>query len=134
NTKATLPSFTVGGASYGYNRAAGSLASVPQSGSGEIVFTGTPATTNDGCSAFPAHSLPGKIALIRRGTCGFYNKAINAQHADAIAVVLYNNAAGALNPTVAPVAPATAPVSLPVAATTAADGQTIFNGLATNHT
>jgi minor extracellular serine protease Vpr len=134
NTKATLPSFTVGGASYGYNRAAGSLASVPQSGSGEIVFTGTPATTNDGCSAFPAHSLAGKIAFIRRGTCGFYNKAINAQHADAIAVVLYNNAAGALNPTVAPVAPATEPVSIPVAAITAADGQTIFNGLATNHT
>src|SRR2546421_9585621 len=103
NTKATLPSFTVGGTSYTYNRAGGSLASVPQSGSGDIVFTGTPTTPNDGCTAFTAHSLDGKIAFLRRGACGFYNNALNAQHAGALAVVLYNNAAGALNPTVAPV-------------------------------
>ena len=38
-------------------------------------------------------------------TCGFYNKAINAQRAGAIAVVIYNNVAGALSPTVAPVPP-----------------------------
>ena len=134
NRKATLPSFTVGGISYGYNRAGGSLSSVPQSGNAEIVFTGTPATTNDGCASFPAHSLAGKIAFIRRGTCGFYNKALNAQHADAAAVVLYNNQPGALNPTVAPVAPATEPISIPVAAITAPDGAAIFADLATNHT
>jgi minor extracellular serine protease Vpr len=134
NTKATLPSFTVGGASYGYNRAGGSLASVPVSGSGEIVFTGTPTTANDACNAFVGTPLAGKIAFIRRGTCGFYNKALNAQHAGAIAVVLYNNAAGALNPTVAPVPAGAEPVMIPVAAITAADGQTIFNGVATNHT
>jgi minor extracellular serine protease Vpr len=134
NTKATQPSFIVGGKSYGYNRAAGSLATVPQSGSGEIAFTGTPTTANDGCNPFAAHSLDGKIAFIRRGTCGFYNKALNAQHGGAIAVMLYNNQAGALNPTVAPVAPATEPVTIPVAAITAADGATIFAGVATNHT
>src|SRR5262249_34965807 len=134
NTKATLPSFIVGGKSYGYNRAAGALATVPQSGSGEIVFTGTPTTANDGCSAFAAHSLDGKIAFIRRGACGFYNKALNAQHAGAIAVVLYNNAAGALNPTVAPVPTGAEPVTVPVAAITADDGAAIFAGVATNHT
>src|SRR4051794_4771823 len=134
NTKATLPSFTVGGTSYGYNRASGSLATVPQSGNGEIVFTGTPSTTNDGCAAFPAHSLAGKIAFIRRGTCGFYNKALNAQHADAAAVVLYNNQPGALNPTVAPVAPATEPISIPVAAITAPDGAAIFADVTASHT
>jgi minor extracellular serine protease Vpr len=134
NTKATLPSFTVGGASYGYNRAAGSLASVPISGSGEIVFTGTPTTANDACVAPAAHSLDNKIAFIRRGTCGFYNKALNAQNAGAIAVVLYNNAAGALNPTVAPNPPGSAPVTIPVAAITAANGTTIFNNRATAHT
>jgi subtilisin family serine protease len=134
NTKSTLPSFIVGGKSYGYNRAAGSLATVPQSGSGEIVFTGTPTTANDGCSAFAAHSLDGKIAFIRRGTCGFYNKALNAQHAGAAAVVLYNNAAGALNPTVAPVPAGAEAVTIPVAAITAADGAAIFAGRATNHT
>jgi len=134
NTKATLPSFVVGGTSYGYNRAAGALASVPQSGSGEIVFTGTPATTNDGCSALPAHSLDTKIAFVRRGTCGFYNKALNAQHAGAVAVVLYNNAAGALNPTVAPVPTGAEPVMIPVAAITATDGAAIFANRASAHT
>jgi minor extracellular serine protease Vpr len=133
NTKATLPSFTVGGTSYGYNRASGSLATVPQSGNGEIVFTGTPTTTNDGCNAFALSSLAGKIAFVRRGTCGFYNKALNAQHAGAVAVVLYNNAAGALNPTVAPVPTGAEPVMIPVAAITANDAAAIFAGRAANH-
>jgi minor extracellular serine protease Vpr len=134
NTKATLPAFSVGGTLYGYNRAAGSLSSVPVSGSGEITFTGTPATTNDGCAAFPPSSLSGKIAFVRRGGCGFYNKALNAQHGGAIAVVLYNNAAGALNPTVAPAPTGAEPVTIPVAAIAAADGQTIFDDVAASHT
>jgi minor extracellular serine protease Vpr len=134
NTKATLPAFQVGSTFYTYNRAAGSLASVPQSGSGELAATGTPTTANDACVAPAAGSLTGKIALIRRGTCGFYNKALNAQHAGAIAVVLYNNAPGALNPTVAPSPAGSEPVTIPVAAITAADGTSIFNHLATDHT
>src|SRR4051795_11697138 len=134
NTKATLPSFTVGGTSYGYNRASGSLATVPQSGNGEIVFTGTSTTTNDGGNAFAPSSLAGRIAFVRRGTCGFYNKALNAQHAGAVAVVLYNNAAGALNPTVAPVPTGAEPVMVPVAAITANAAAGIFAGRAANHT
>jgi subtilisin family serine protease len=142
NTKATLPSFIVGGRSYGYNRAAGSLATVPQSGSGEIAFTGTPTTVGDGCVNAPAPgSLTGKIAFIRRGsppapapTCGFYNKAVNAQRGGAIAVVLYNNVPGALNPTVAPSPAGSPPVTIPVAAITASDGAAIFAGIATKHT
>ena len=141
NTKATMPSFTVGGHSYGYNRAGGSLALVPSSGSGEIVFTGDPTFLGDGCVNAPAPgSLTGKIAFIRRGsppggpTCGFYNKALNAQHAGAIAVVLYNNVAGALNPTVAPPVPGAEPVAIPVAAITADDGAAIYADRATNHT
>lgn len=133
NTKATLPAFQVGGKNYTYNRASGSLVTVPQSGGGELVATGTPTTTNDGCT-IPAGSLTGKIALIRRGACGFYNKAINAQNAGAIGVVLYNNVSGALNPTVAPNPPGLPPVNIPVAAITAADGADIFNHLATAHT
>ncbi|HEY8793227.1 MAG TPA: S8 family serine peptidase, partial [Gaiellaceae bacterium] len=43
NRKATLPAFQVGATKYTYNRAAGSLATVPQSGSAELVATGTPA-------------------------------------------------------------------------------------------
>src|SRR5512133_2503816 len=92
NLKATQHAFSVGGKLYGYNRAGGSLASVPQDGSGEIAFTGSPTFVGDGCVNAPAAgSLTGKIAFIRRGsppapapTCGFYNKAINAQRAGAI--------------------------------------------------
>jgi len=134
NRKATLPAFQVGTTLYTYNRASGSLATVPQSGSAELVATGTPATVNDGCNAPLSTALAGKIALIRRGTCGFYNKAINAQHAGAIGVVLYNNIAGALSPTVAPTPAGAEPVAIPVAAITAADGASIFSGLAANHT
>lgn len=142
NTKATLPAFRVGTRMVTYNRAAGSLAAVPQSGSGELVATGTPATLGDGCVNIPTDdSLQGKIVLIRRGslpppaaTCGFYNKALNAQRAGAIGVVLYNNAAGALSPTVAPPAPGAPPITIPVAAITAGNGAAIYGSLATDHT
>src|SRR6266487_3045066 len=76
NRKATLPAFQVGTTLYTYNRASGSLATVPQSGSAELVATGTPTTTNDGCATPSSGLVSGKIVLIRRGGCGFYNKAI----------------------------------------------------------
>src|SRR6266508_1456165 len=133
NTKATLPAFQVGGKNYTYNRAAGSLATVPQSGGGELVATGTPTTTNDGC-AIPAGSLTGKIALIRRGTCGFYNKAINAQNAGAIGVVLYNNIAGAFNPTVAPYPSCSPPLRVPLSFPTPRAGVHIRSRLGSTHT
>jgi minor extracellular serine protease Vpr len=46
---------------------------------------------NDGlaCSALPAGSLAGAIALIQRGTCLYSNKVINAQNAGAVGVILY---------------------------------------------
>lgn len=47
------------------------------------------------CSALPASSLAGKIALIQRGTCLFETKLIFAQRAGAIAAVLYSDAARA---------------------------------------
>ena len=42
-----------------------------------------------GCSAFPAYSLDGMIALIKRGTCNFSDKAQNARDAGAVGVILY---------------------------------------------
>jgi len=142
NTKATLPSFGVGAKSYTYNRVAGSLASAPQSGSGEIAFTGSPSSVGDGCVNAPASgSLTGKIAFIRRGnppapapTCGFYNKALNAQRAGATAVVIYNNVAAPVSPTVAPSPAGAEPVRIPVAFITAAAGADIFNNRAAAHT
>ena len=46
---------------------------------------------NDGlaCSALPAGSLAGAIALVQRGTCLYSNKVINAQNAGAAGVVIY---------------------------------------------
>jgi minor extracellular serine protease Vpr len=134
NTKATLPAFQVGGTLYTYSRATGSLVTVPRSGGAELAATGTPTTTNDACATLPAGSLAGKIVVIRRGTCGFYNKALNAQHAGAVAVVLYNNVAGAFNPSVAPSPAGAEPVTIPVAAIISADGAFIVNHLATDHT
>ena len=47
------------------------------------------------CSALPGGSLTGKIPLIERGVCTFRTKILNAQTAGAIAVVVYNQFAGA---------------------------------------
>lgn len=97
----------------------------PTSGTMELAKTGTTTTLGDGCVNAPAPgTMTGKAVLIRRGsppggpTCGFYNKAINAQNAGAAAVVLYNNVAGPLSPTVA----GSPPVTIPVVAISAADG------------
>ena len=46
---------------------------------------------SDACTALPAGSAAGKVALVDRGTCGFVVKVKNAQNAGAIAVVVANN-------------------------------------------
>lgn len=43
------------------------------------------------CSTLPAGSLNGKIVLIRRGTCTFAVKVLNATNAGAIAALIFNN-------------------------------------------
>jgi subtilisin family serine protease len=115
--------FEVAGTPYGYNPATGSPLP-PTAGSLPMAKTGTPATADDACAALPAGSLTGQAVLIRRGTCSFFIKATNAQNAGAAAVVLYNNAAGALNATVA----GAPPITIPVVGITAAQGATL-NGL-----
>ena len=48
-----------------------------------------------GCNALTnTAALNGKIALIRRGTCTFATKILNAQNAGAIAVIIMNNVSG----------------------------------------
>jgi hypothetical protein len=39
-------------------------------------------------------TLAGKAVLIQRGVCTFWEKALNAQNADAAAVIIYNNPGG----------------------------------------
>jgi hypothetical protein len=69
--------------------------------------------------------LTGQIAVVRRGTCGFYEKALNMLARNAAAVVLFDNAAGNTTPTVAPVAPLTTPITIPVVMVNQASGNAI---------
>jgi minor extracellular serine protease Vpr len=100
-------------------------APIPFSGTFAIERAGTTTAALEACSALPAGSMAGKIALIRRGTCTFYVKAMNAQNAGAIGVVLYNNTTGTLTPAVA----GTPPVTIPVVMITQADGAVINSRL-----
>lgn len=122
-------SFTVGGTPYGFNPATGSPLP-PTTGILQMAKTGTPTTPDDACAPLVAGSLTGKAALIRRGTCSFFIKATNAQAAGASAIVLYNNAAGALSPTVA----GTPAITIPVVGILASQGATLDAAIAAGTT
>jgi minor extracellular serine protease Vpr len=113
----------------GYTPATGAPAT-PTSGTFPLARTGTTSSTADACTALAAGSLTGKVALIRRGTCGFYVKAFNAQSAGAAGVVLYNNTAGFINPTVA----GSPPITIPVVMVTQSDGALINGRIAAGST
>ncbi len=99
-------------------------------GSGGVAFGATiPGTTplyisagintaSDGCAAYPANTFAGGIAVIRRGTCSFAIKVNNASAAGAVAVVIANNAAGVILPSV----PGT---TVPVFSVTQAEGDSL---------
>ncbi|MGY3267038.1 S8 family serine peptidase [Lysobacter sp. HA35] len=125
------PAFQVSpdNAKVGFNAATGAPPP-PSSGTGVLARTGTTSSTSDACSALPANSLAGKVALIRRGTCSFYIKATNAQAAGAVGVLLYNNVAGALNPTVA----GSPSVNIPTVGISAADGALLDGRIASGTT
>jgi len=127
NTHITLPTFTISpdATVIGYTSATGSPPA-PTSGTSPMARTGTTTTTNDACAALAPGSLAGKVVLIRRGTCGFYVKAFNAQTAGAIGVVLYNNVAGRVSPTVA----GAPPITIPVVAISDTEGALINGRLA----
>ncbi|HEY7290345.1 MAG TPA: S8 family serine peptidase [Vicinamibacterales bacterium] len=127
NTNANLVAFTISpdGTAIGYI-ASDSPAAPPTSGAFPMARTGTVTTADDACNPLAAGSLTGQVALIRRGTCSFYQKSINAQNAGAVSVVIYNNATGFITPTVA----GTPAVTIPVVSITAIDGGTINSRLA----
>jgi subtilisin family serine protease len=81
--------------------------------------------TSDGCAAYPADTFAGAIAVIRRGTCSFTIKANNARDAGAIAVVIANNVAAGIIPSV----PGT---TIPVFGVTQADGNAIRDFVVAN--
>ena len=94
----------------------------PLSGTFPIVRTGPVSSGLDGCGALPPGTLTGKVAVIRRGGCGFYLKALNAQNAGALAVVIYNNVAGTFIPNVTPFPSFAPPITIPVIGITQDDG------------
>jgi len=57
-------------------------------------------TADDGCTAYPADTFAGAIAVVRRGTCSFSIKVDAAAAAGAVAVLIANNAAGGIIPSV----------------------------------
>lgn len=129
--KSPLFTITADGKQIAYSPGNGSTTPPPFSGTFPLARTGTQASVADACTAGtpPAPgSLTGKIALIRRGTCGFYEKSMNAQNAGAVGVVIYNNVAGALTPNVVGVPP----ITIPVVAISAADGNLIDTRLASS--
>lgn len=60
----------------------------------ELVWGGS-VSNLEGCSAWAAGSLTGKVGIVKRGTCSFKDKLQNMQNAGAIFALVYNNAAGA---------------------------------------
>ncbi len=129
NSHVRLRTFTVTPANItaAYANAA-SAPAAPTSGSLSLARTGTAASTADACGASPftAGQFAGQAVLIRRGTCSFHEKARNAQNAGAAAVVLYNNVAGRISPTVA----GTPAITIPVVAVSDTEGVAINNAIA----
>ncbi len=127
NSHVALTTFTISpdNTVIGYGTAAAAPLP-PTSGTYPMARTGSASSTADACSALPAGSLDGKVALIRRGGCTFHIKSLNAQNAGAIAVVLYNNVAGRFSPTVA----GTPAITIPVVAISDTEGVLIDSRLA----
>lgn len=128
NIAVTSPYFEVGTSKIPFDVASYSGA-LPTSGTLELAKTGTPASTSDACTALPANSLTGKAVLIRRGTCTFYEKAINAQNAGAAAVLIYNRTEGLLSVTFEP-PQGKPPVTIPGVTLYKADGEALNDKIA----
>ena len=110
--------------SIGFNQAAAAPAA-PTSGTYPLAKTGTPTTLDDGCTAAQFAGFPaGNVALIRRGTCSFNIKSVNAQNAGAAAVIIYNNVGGAAQSITVAGPPN---VTIPVVSITDVDGVTLHN-------
>jgi subtilisin family serine protease len=97
----TVPHFvgtpvTIAGNRTPFGAAAGDFATVSRTLTAPLgVVAGSGAAGLDlACSALPANSLTGTIAVISRGSCDFSVKITNAQNAGAVAVLVVNNVAG----------------------------------------
>lgn len=135
NIAVKLPQFTVSpdDKAVGYQTMTGA-ANPPASGSLPMARTGTTTTADDACAALPAGSLTGKAALIRRGTCSFRIKAINAMNAGAAAVIVYNNVPGVVAGTVVATDPPGDLSGYPIVGISQADGAVLNSRIAAGDT
>jgi PA domain len=96
--KLTLPAAVAG--EYEFGRASFGATATPSNFSGTIVVgldgaNAADPASYDACTPLVnAAAVAGKIALVRRGICGFAVKAKNVQDAGAVGVIIANNAAG----------------------------------------
>jgi len=92
-----------------------------------VLVTDGLAPVNDGCEAYTnGPAIAGNIALIDRGLCAFTAKAVAAQAAGAIAVVIANNVAGATPPGLGGTDPS---ITIPVVSVTQGDGTLLKTAL-----
>ena len=113
-----------------YTVGTGGTGVLPVAGSNAITPTGTPTSGTDACDPLPDGSLTGNVALIRRGGCLFYIKAINAEAAGAVAVIIYDNLDEALiTPLLTPSPDGSPAVAIPVISIDQADGAQISNAI-----
>ncbi len=127
NTNIPFNSFTTStGATVAYTAADGAPA-IPTAGSQDLALAGPDGdgSANTACTQI-SDAVNGKAALVSRGTCGFYDKAIRAQNAGATSVVMYNDAPGLTVITVVGV-PA---ITIPVVLIPLADGTALAASLA----
>ncbi|MBB4933719.1 Zn-dependent M28 family amino/carboxypeptidase [Lipingzhangella halophila] len=97
------------------------------SGSGEVAAPGAavhPDSDASGCAAADFAEFPeGAVAIMRRGTCSFEEKATNAADAGASAAVLFNQGGGSEEETGAFNGTLSNPVGIPVVSTSTAVGE-----------
>lgn len=83
-----------------------------------------PDTSNSiGCNPIPANSMTGKFAMIFRGSCQFSDKALNAQNAGAMGIIIVNNVPG--GPVGMAAGTVASSVTIPVLMISQADGAAI---------
>ncbi len=94
NVTVSSPSVVAGNYPCFPNLSFGPTISTPITSNVVLVSDGS-TTPTIGCNGFTnSAAVNGKIALIRRGTCTFAAKVLNAQNAGAIAVIIMNNVPG----------------------------------------
>jgi hypothetical protein len=82
------------------------------------------ASPSDACTALTAPAT-GKIVLADRGTCSFKTKALNAQNAGAVGLIIATNAPAAAPPSLGDDATITTPITIGVVSILQSEGVTI---------